>query len=804
MTRKNLLAAIFFGLSYFVSVQLGTLFIDQGVAYFWPASGVACAFFIFSPTSLWLWYSLIFIPAYLLPLLYGNADYSITELFFLLFANWLQSIAAGVLVKWKVPQRVDLNRVFLQFKLVFYAALVAPLVASAIGVTTFYLAHGHGTWFDYFIFWMIGNCTGILPTIMLSAVVSNWRQNIKKFRPSRQNYERGCYLLFLGALSYAIIHVTPGKSFLASSLQYFIFPALLFSSIRFKAQFTAAAAFFYTSVTAFYSAQGIGPHAVGSLPMIYNVMSFDLFIIILVLSSLLLAAVQSELEFAKLQLQAERNEALKLSELKSLFVANVNHEIRTPITGVLGATSLLRDTQLTKEQARLLGTIEEGGNHLLSLINDVLNLTKLDRDKVQLQLAPVDIETLIHSSAHSFLYGAQEKGLRVYIDCQQHMPCFMADKTAMKQVLSNLISNAVKFTGTGYVLIKARYDEQLHLCIQDTGIGIAPENLDKVFENFVQEDSSMNRRFGGTGLGLSICKKIVDLLNGTIEVQSEKNLGTTFSLSLPLEAIPKHHQQIQADNPRGILLSNDSLLNNILSHQFEHENFHLKVYSWHSDEALASLLMQEDGVVIINWEGTDRDALNEVIQQLQQTQRKIILLLPWSLQPSTPEHIKVLHRPIIQSTLLDMACTNESLTTPELVPDNPPTANPPTFAPGYKVLLAEDNPINTMIARTMLEQQGCQVVSVDNGEKAMQAMDEQSFDFILMDIQMPILDGLQASRAIKERHPSTPIVAFTANYSQQLDQEFRSAGMDLVLCKPFTREQLAKIISQTSTYIEII
>ncbi len=794
MLTSNTIKAALFGIVYFASVQLGTLFIDQGVAYFWPASGVACAFFIFSPKRLWLSYSVVFIPAYLFPLAL-NSDYSYGALCLLLLSNWLQSITAGILVQWKVKQKVDVNRLILQFKLILLAALAAPLAASLIGVTTFYVVLGHSSWIDYFIFWMIGNCTGILPTIVLCAVAMNWKKNVANTYSYNQITERILYSILFAGLTYFIIHTNVERSFFASTVKYFIFPALLFSSIRYKAQFTAIMTFILTCFAAYYAARGIGPYLNPELPIIHNVMAFDVLIIILTSTCLLLAATQYELEFAKLQLQIEKNEAVKLNQLKTLFIANVNHEIRTPITGILGAASLLKDTTLGKEQIRLLNIVDDASNHLLSLINDVLDLTKLDSEKAQLENEPLDIEEIIHNTVNSFLFQTEEKGLTFYVDCKQELPQFIGDTTAIKQVLSNLLSNAVKFTDHGYIKVHASYQEQLIIHIEDTGIGIAADKLDKVFENFMQEDASMSRRFGGTGLGLTICKKLINLMGGEINLKSQKGKGSRFEILLPLP--------IQTNQPTCstlpsltheslLVLSNDELLNELLHQQFAHRVGRFEAKNWSTEEELLKRIEQSSGSVIINWEGKDRSHLSRLISQLIQASGRFFLVLPWSMDAGYRGNICVIHRPIHQSNLARLIANFQTLA-PETQTVIEHKVVPPQTR-RFHVLLAEDNPVNAMIARTMLERQGCSVVNAINGEQAIDKIKEYSFDFVLMDIQMPIIDGFEATRLIKMKYPNLPVVAFTANYNDQLQKEFTEAGMELVLSKPFKKEDLTEIL----------
>lgn len=794
MTKlTNTRLALLFGVTYYLSVQLGMNFLADGVAFFWPASGVACAFFIFSEKRLWPLYSLTFIPAYLYPLV-ESEHYSKTVMGFLLLANWLQSISAGALVQWLVKSELSVNRLILQTKLVLLAAVGAPLIASLVGVNTFYLAMGQLGWLDYFIFWMIGNCVGILPTIAVCSVIKNWNQDHFNRQLRTGFIERFIYVICFMAVTHFVATSSGGESVYAKTIPYLIFPIFLYSSIRFKASFTSVLLLIFACYASYFAAKGQGPYISSELATLHNVLSFDVFIIILSCTCLLLAAIQYELELAQKQLTQEKDEALELNRLKNNFIGNVNHEIRTPVTGVLGATYLLKDTNVSPDQRRLLDVIDDAGKHLLCLINDVLDLTKLENNKKELEVVALDIEEILHSVVNSFIYQADEKGIAIYVDCQLDMPQSQGDETAIKQILSNLISNAVKFTEQGHIIISAKGDTVLHLQVRDTGIGIAKANSNRIFEGFVQEDSSMNRRFGGTGLGLTICERLATVMGGSITLTSQQGEGSCFDVHLPLDSKPQPQDPEQSLNNGNVLVySNDHLQNRLLERVLENTAESFEIRSWvHEDEILAAQKPSQT-TFIINWLGKDRQQLNTLLHKLKERSEHYILILPWSMETSAVNNISILYRPINQSRLLQQLNHGYS-------PSKPTTLNVVVDQQLDKmtqlnILLAEDNPVNSMIARTMLERSGCSVVCATDGEQAVQKANEHTFDMVLMDVQMPIMDGFTASREIKKQHPHLPVVAFTANYSEQLKREFSEAGMEEVLNKPFNQADLQNILN---------
>lgn len=787
--------AIIFGLCYYFSVEIGLYFVANEVAYFWPAGGIACGFFIFSHKRLWPWYAVLFIPAYSYPL-WQHGGYGVPVMAALSLANLAQAVIAGFLVQRYLNTPIDVNRVVLQTRFILLAAIIPPLLASLIGVPTFYLAFGQLPWTDYWLFWMIGNCAGILPTVVFFSVTTSLQEEFARLRQRHHLISFIVYFMVFIVITYWITSFDKHALFLGHTVPYLIFPLILYSSVRFGTRLTSVVLLAYAGIAAYFAAQGQGPYVDNSLPVVYNAIAFDVFIIILTLTCLLLAAIQYELELTRRQLQREKEEAVMLNEIKTRFIANVNHEIRTPVTGVVGASNLLRDTPLNSDQHRLLDVVDESSEHLLSLINDVLDFSRLESNKTVLEQQVLDMESLTHSVIKSCIFQAEDKNLPIYVDCEPGLPTYIGDQTALKQIISNLLANAIKFTANGHVLVGLQLNGGLlQIRVEDTGIGIAASEVGHIFDDFVQEDASMNRRFGGTGLGLAICKKLVQLMGGKISLASEKGQGSTFTVELPLSPAGELVAMAPALDIDVAIFCRDlfhgHLLQKILANGFRSS----AVHHWQDEAELQRELQSQpdDTRLLLDWDGGSEEELKTLLQQAVSADRQLLVLLPWSMpRPDAPTKVHFLYRPVSASELLaSLALKHREQTRPVNA-----SASTHTATHALNVLLAEDNPVNASIAQAMLEQKGCTVVHAENGREALEKIKHRDFDIVLMDLQMPVMDGFAACQKLKARYPQLPVVAFTANYTEQLQAEYSQAGMDAVLHKPFQRGDLDRLLEQ--------
>jgi signal transduction histidine kinase/DNA-binding response OmpR family regulator len=557
----------------------------------------------------------------------------------------------------------------------------------------------------------------------------------------------------------------------------------------------------------------------------------------------------TELKVANEKLQVEVGERKRAEEdskaakqtaeaanmAKSHFLASMSHEIRTPMNGVLGMTELLSGTELSKKQREYLGMIRSSGEALLDIINDILDLSKIEAGKLDLEEIDFDLTQTVEDVAVLLGEKAHGKGLELTCLIESNVKTAVrGDSVRVRQVLMNLVGNAIKFTEKGEVALwvsaleNAENNVLYRFEVSDTGIGLTPEAQKRIFNAFSQAESSITRKYGGTGLGLTISKQLVEKMGGEIGIESESGKGSTFWFTARLEKTQAGQSEAASSLTERSLSSLRVLL--VDSHANSRRVLDYYLSSWgiqrasaeggkNAIEALyrAATEGKPYQAVILNRDLPDVDGweLSRDIQAAPALSNvRIILLSP--RKPGTnmeeaqlKDTMVCLHKPIRKSELYNcLALLDEARLTAADPKDSPPaetTGDDLRFS--AHVLLAEDNTVNQEVARAMLESYGCRVDVVDNGIEAVKKFTEATYDIVFMDCQMPVMDGYEATQRIKKEEneknsPSDntlnhkPIVAMTAHAMQDAQEKCLTAGMDDYLSKPFNREQLGAVLAR--------
>lgn len=539
------------------------------------------------------------------------------------------------------------------------------------------------------------------------------------------------------------------------------------------------------------------------------------------------SSLEKQINVRTKELQAATETAVNSNKAKSQFLANMSHEIRTPLNGMLGFIGLLEKSHLTKNQKEQLSVVSKSSQLLLSIINDVLEFSKIEAGKLVLEKRSFHLKRCIEDIADVMSHQAYEKGLELPVYLDENIPKFLVgDESRIRQVLLNLIGNAIKFTPTGEVCLSVRaqgFNEkgecEIYFEVKDSGVGISHDKIKKIFIAFEQADVSDTRRYGGTGLGLTISKEIVEAYGGALNVDSIESIGTTFYFTIPLGVAESESVEYTTRNFRNteavaVVISNNTIKTNLVD-RLNRWNVNTKIFD-NIDDIDWNFSNGAKKNIIVDYFFVSGESDRSMLEQQIKSGIHIMVVAPPEIKASLLEDfsalkIDLLTKPVKREDLFK-SINEKRISSDEIKQQkenseaNPVLSSENKNATAYakKFLLVEDNLVNQQVAIAMLEAHGYTADVAGNGREALELYSKNKYELILMDCQMPIMDGFESTRLLRKLDANVIIIAMTANALKQTKEKCFEVGMNDFVTKPINDDQLADVVRRNLLKAKIV